>query len=109
MNQDISRLLECSICLDLFKKPVCLDCGHVFCLECVIGIQQNSCNPQSNIARCPSCRKTFKSRKNFMWKTCMPILQIIELVKAQEQPMILDFNFDLDLDAVPPEVLNRLP
>ena len=27
--------LRCSICLDLFKQPVVLECSHTFCKDCV--------------------------------------------------------------------------
>uniref|UniRef100_A0A3B3QD20 Tripartite motif containing 69 n=1 Tax=Paramormyrops kingsleyae TaxID=1676925 RepID=A0A3B3QD20_9TELE len=35
--QRLSKDLTCSICLDLFKKPVSLPCDHTFCRACIAG------------------------------------------------------------------------
>src|SRR5690349_2710483 len=31
----INSLLECSICMEAFKDPRNLSCGHTFCLKCL--------------------------------------------------------------------------
>ncbi|XP_065271977.1 zinc finger protein RFP-like [Emys orbicularis] len=50
--------LTCSVCLDYFKDPVSLDCGHNFCQACITqwweGLRTNF--------RCPECRTTFSQR-----------------------------------------------
>ncbi|XP_067422155.1 zinc finger protein RFP-like [Emydura macquarii macquarii] len=52
--------LTCSVCLDYFKDPVSLNCGHNFCQACITrcweGLRTNFC--------CPECRQTF-SQRNF--------------------------------------------
>ncbi|XP_063066833.1 E3 ubiquitin-protein ligase TRIM69 [Engraulis encrasicolus] len=35
--QRLSRDLTCSICLEIFKKPVSLPCDHTFCEACIAG------------------------------------------------------------------------
>ncbi|GCB59782.1 hypothetical protein scyTo_0014015 [Scyliorhinus torazame] len=60
-NVQISReKLVCAICLDLFKNPATIPCGHNFCLECIgrFWDQQFSIGAYS----CPQCRKSFIPR-----------------------------------------------
>ncbi|XP_067424268.1 E3 ubiquitin-protein ligase TRIM7-like [Emydura macquarii macquarii] len=64
--------LTCSVCLDYFKDPVSLDCGHHFCQACVTrcweGLDTNF--------HCPECRQTF-SQRNFK-----PSRQLRNIVEA---------------------------
>ncbi|CAL1589768.1 unnamed protein product [Knipowitschia caucasica] len=48
---------RCSICLDIFKKPATIPCGHNFCIECI----KRYWGTRSK-ANCPLCKETFKSR-----------------------------------------------
>ncbi|XP_049338066.1 tripartite motif-containing protein 16-like [Astyanax mexicanus] len=51
---------SCSVCLDLLKNPVTINCGHSFCMVCI-----NKCwdeEDQKEIYSCPHCRHTFTSR-----------------------------------------------
>ncbi|GAM23126.1 hypothetical protein SAMD00019534_063010 [Acytostelium subglobosum LB1] len=57
--QEAKRMLEeekentlCSICMDR-KKDTCLDCGHIFCHECISWLGGRHL--------CPICRKEFKT------------------------------------------------
>lgn len=49
----------CSICLDVFTKPVSLPCGHNFCLAC---ITQHWDTKNPKLPNCPLCGKTFPNR-----------------------------------------------
>ena len=46
------RLLECSICLQVFTDPRLLACGHTFCLKCL----ENASSKQESLL-CSLCRK----------------------------------------------------
>ncbi|CAM5098943.1 unnamed protein product [Natator depressus] len=64
--------VTCSACLDYFKDPVSLDCGHNFCQAC---IAQSWEGLHTNF-RCPECRRTF-SQRNFK-----PNKQLRNIVEA---------------------------
>lgn len=48
---------RCSICLDLFKNPVSIPCGHNFCLGCIKRFWDTRHKPT-----CPLCKEVFKNR-----------------------------------------------
>ncbi|XP_069491028.1 E3 ubiquitin-protein ligase TRIM39-like [Ambystoma mexicanum] len=52
--QSLKEEATCSICLEYFKDPVSVECGHAFCRPCIIrcweGLEINF--------RCPQCRHT---------------------------------------------------
>ncbi len=58
--------MACSICDETFGNsinhlqcPRILPCGHTFCLECIVGISQNS-------KRCPICNVEFDPRNTII-------------------------------------------
>ena len=99
--EGVAKILECIICLERFTEPVTLDCGHCFCKRCVLQVQQHQ-KTRKRQAPCPLCKSLFKVRREWHFKECMPLKQLIELLKPHEQP------FELDLAAVPVEDLERL-
>lgn len=47
----------CSICLELMTKPVSINCGHCFCLSCIMTILDNQhVLSSSEMVHCPLCR-----------------------------------------------------
>lgn len=55
--EDLQEELTCPICLDYFKDPVSIECGHNFCRGC---LKQNWA-PGGGSFPCPECRQLSSS------------------------------------------------
>jgi hypothetical protein len=120
MLSEIKRVLDCGVCLGQLKHPICLDCGHVLCLDCLVSLQQVSKRENKKSALCPYCRKPFRCKNKSFWKQCIPLLQILELLtnqsdflhpptsSTQESPSEFDFDFEINLENLTSEELARL-
>ncbi|KAM6953206.1 nuclear factor 7, brain-like [Aplochiton taeniatus] len=53
--EDLHTELTCSICLDLFREPVILECGHHFCRVCITQCWDTKAD---DLWTCPQCRKS---------------------------------------------------
>uniref|UniRef100_A0A8C5PUE9 Uncharacterized protein n=1 Tax=Leptobrachium leishanense TaxID=445787 RepID=A0A8C5PUE9_9ANUR len=52
--------LNCSVCLNIFRDPVMLSCGHNFCRVCIGNVLDTQDGPGVYI--CPECRAEFAER-----------------------------------------------
>ena len=50
---ELEDRLQCPICLEVFKEPLMLQCGHSYCKGCLVSL---SCHLDSEL-RCPVCRQ----------------------------------------------------
>ncbi|XP_029021215.1 zinc-binding protein A33-like [Betta splendens] len=53
--EELQSELTCPVCLELFRDPVILECGHHFCQLCIIQCWEAKADELSN---CPKCRKS---------------------------------------------------
>ncbi|XP_062978414.1 zinc finger protein RFP-like isoform X2 [Elgaria multicarinata webbii] len=74
----------CSICLEYFKEPVILDCGHNFCHACL-----SQCWGESDKGiACPQCRETVQrrgSRPNWQLANMIEILRKLEEAEGRRR------------------------
>ncbi|XP_018424210.1 PREDICTED: E3 ubiquitin/ISG15 ligase TRIM25-like [Nanorana parkeri] len=59
-SADLRKELECSICLNIYRDPVMLKCGHNFCRECINSVLDTL--ERSVGYCCPQCREEFPER-----------------------------------------------
>ncbi|XP_077327107.1 E3 ubiquitin/ISG15 ligase TRIM25-like [Lithobates pipiens] len=57
---DLRAELECSICLNIYRDPVNLKCGHNFCRICIDRVLDTQ--EGSGGYSCPECREKFQDR-----------------------------------------------
>lgn len=71
--------LLCSICLEVFSRPVTIPCGHNFCHDCITN-HWESC---STLLKCPLCKETYAVRP--MLRINVVLAEMAGDVKARAQ------------------------
>ncbi|XP_053159221.1 uncharacterized protein LOC128347919 [Hemicordylus capensis] len=76
--KELCEEATCPICLDFFKDPVTLDCGHNFCHVC---LSQHSRGFGMALS-CPQCRETDQRRS---FRPNRQLANVVELVKKLQE------------------------
>uniref|UniRef100_A0A669QDT6 RING-type domain-containing protein n=1 Tax=Phasianus colchicus TaxID=9054 RepID=A0A669QDT6_PHACC len=83
ISQKLEDKLQCSICLELFRVPVTLPCGHNFCERCIDN-HRNKQEQTANGARggytCPECRYICESHLEL--KKNVTLSDVVELARV---------------------------
>lgn len=58
LEEDISELIQCTICIEMLTDTRVLRCGHTFCLHCLQRYGRGKAPGDS--VTCPVCRTRFK-------------------------------------------------
>ncbi|NWH48221.1 TRI65 protein, partial [Fregata magnificens] len=84
-SQKLEEKLVCSICLELFKVPVTLPCGHNFCERCINDHwhkqEQVPTRPEKGYT-CPECRRVFE--RCLELKKNVTLCSVVELARDGE-------------------------
>ncbi|XP_078478245.1 zinc-binding protein A33-like [Lampetra planeri] len=77
--EELQSELTCPVCLELFRDPVILECGHHFCQVCIIQCWEAKADELSS---CPKCRKTCarKLRPNSL------LCNVVDSVRRAREP-----------------------
>uniref|UniRef100_A0A8C4WZX6 Tripartite motif-containing protein 47 n=1 Tax=Eptatretus burgeri TaxID=7764 RepID=A0A8C4WZX6_EPTBU len=80
MTAVCSDELKCTVCLQLYKKPVTLPCGHSFCHACI----ENHWESQE-VCNCPNCREVFTKKPEL--KKNVVLASLVEQLKLPKTPV----------------------
>ncbi|XP_068121836.1 E3 ubiquitin/ISG15 ligase TRIM25-like [Hyperolius riggenbachi] len=64
---DVTAELRCSICMEIYRDPVTLPCGHNFCRGCIT----QAWNHQEDLQeyKCPECQRIYRKRPELVRNT----------------------------------------
>ncbi|NXW64919.1 TRI65 protein, partial [Eurystomus gularis] len=83
--QKLEEKLVCSICLELFRLPVTLPCGHNFCKRCISDHWHKQEQVPAGAEKgytCPDCRRGFKQRPEL--EKNVTLCSVVELARDGE-------------------------
>lgn len=80
---------KCSICIEDVKSETRLNCGHIFCKECIIRYERKGG------MNCPNCRRPFVIT-NYMSKQDQLILLKLKFKNLYENGNKLNIRYEIE-------------
>ncbi|KAM5192005.1 LOW QUALITY PROTEIN: uncharacterized protein ACMZJ9_004975 [Mantella aurantiaca] len=81
-SSHLKQNLECSVCLDIYKDPVTLKCGHNFCRVCIHHVLDTQ--EESGGYSCPECRVKFRRRPDLQKNITLRILETFQITQRNQ-------------------------
>uniref|UniRef100_H3A8A7 Uncharacterized protein n=2 Tax=Latimeria chalumnae TaxID=7897 RepID=H3A8A7_LATCH len=85
---ELEEELNCSICLNIYKNPILLSCGHNFCKDCIENVWESQA--AKGTYSCPECFVEFREipplQRNL--KLCSVIEQLLSTSVMQKQATV---------------------
>uniref|UniRef100_UPI00358FDB46 E3 ubiquitin-protein ligase TRIM7-like n=1 Tax=Myxine glutinosa TaxID=7769 RepID=UPI00358FDB46 len=79
--------LQCIVCLELYKEPITLPCGHSFCKVCIKKCWES--REEATVCDCPNCREIFpikpKCQKNVALAKLVEQMKLTSVVNVEER------------------------
>uniref|UniRef100_A0A452HFJ2 RING-type E3 ubiquitin transferase n=1 Tax=Gopherus agassizii TaxID=38772 RepID=A0A452HFJ2_9SAUR len=72
--ENLQEEVTCPLCLEYFREPVTLECGHNFCRACITQCWEGSDTDFS----CPQCRETVQQRNLRLNRQLANVLEIVK-------------------------------
>ncbi|GLV38942.1 hypothetical protein CBL_05940 [Carabus blaptoides fortunei] len=69
--------VKCSICLDLYVRPVTLTCLHTYCKECYLSLFISLTSPQTIL--CPICKRAVNRREYFEDQRAQSLVKFLKV------------------------------
>jgi hypothetical protein len=88
----LAALFQCPICMDVYREPKLLPCGHSFCSDCIQECRQaeRRNNPLRMAFACPVCRAHHSiytsARKNYAVAGAMEAAQLVPAPATSPAP-----------------------
>lgn len=73
---ELEDRLQCPVCLEVFKEPLMLQCGHSYCKGCLLSLSRHL----DSELRCPVCRQEVDSSSS------PPNVSLARVIEALQLP-----------------------
>uniref|UniRef100_UPI00358F00B2 E3 ubiquitin-protein ligase TRIM7-like n=1 Tax=Myxine glutinosa TaxID=7769 RepID=UPI00358F00B2 len=88
--------LQCDVCLQLYKEPITLPCGHSFCKVCIE--QHWESREEATVCDCPNCREVFpikpKCQKNVALAELVEKMKLVPGVNVEKTKLVPGVNVE---------------
>lgn len=77
---ELQDQLQCPICLEVFKEPLVLQCGHSYCQGCLVSLSQHL----DSELRCPVCRRAVDGSSSPLNVSLARVIEALRLPGSPE-------------------------